>query len=209
MVNALRVFINLKSGVYLKNILNIQDIVYKVFVYSFPMFRFFDFASGIVLCDIFLKYHSIISEKINFFVLSVLECISIASLLTSPIFFKEPSAIFARIFFYNLMIFVFAMDKGLIAKLFSTEVAKTLGNISLYFYLFHYPLVCLPLYCSPKIVGFILSSSKYQSILYTLLLYIILFIATITLFLAYNAAINKFFPGRRTKTLDATNSIKE
>lgn len=201
-INALRAFANLKLPLYLKDFLEIPENMYRTFVYSFPLFRFFDFISGIVLCDIFLRYNGIIKEKISSTTFFIIECISIAALFISPVFFRKASDLYVRALFYNLMIFVFAMDKGLLSKLFSTETAKSLGNISLYFYLFHYPLVYLPLYCFPRIVGFILNSSKYMSILYTIFLYIILFFATITLSLAYSTAINKFSQRKTTKTLD-------
>lgn len=127
------------------NKFGIDSLVYKWFMYSFPIFRLGDFVIGCCLGKIYKKLQKI---DINCIIGTIIEIVVI--LITALVFIwreSGQSTVFMKALFNwttvyivlaCLWIYMFAQRKGVITKLLSNKVMIYIGNISSYAFLIHY-----------------------------------------------------------------------
>lgn len=145
------------------NLIEMSPINDELFKYTFPLFRFPNFFFGIVLCDLYLKTENWLKENIKKCIFSLLEI----ALLASFFFIKDFQKVsVCRYVMFTLMIFVFAMDKGIVSKFFATKASHWFSDRSLYFYLFHFPILSLPLFVFYKIRIYFLTLPENEAIVF-------------------------------------------
>ena len=124
------------------------DITYW-FIYRFPLTRFIDFAIGCFLYILFIKYDT--NKNINSTskeVLGILLTILSFVLVILYIYFSEANLSFSffKPFTYSviftpsvcLLVFYFALGKGMISKITYNEHYKKIANLCRYNFLIHY-----------------------------------------------------------------------
>ena len=106
--------------------------------YINPLFRIADFFLGIVLHDVYIKYkdHKFLKDKAT-----LLEFTAIVAFLGFYFFKDNVHQDYRWSLYYWIpmafLIFIFAMQNGLISKLLSKRVCIWLGEISFAFYMIH------------------------------------------------------------------------
>lgn len=178
----------------------------EYFCYTFPLFRLFDFFFGIVLCDLFFRTESWIKENISSFIFSALEILLIIAFFFIKDFQKLKAC---RILLYTLLIYVFAMDKGIVSRLFATKPAVWFGKTSLYFYLFHFPILSLPLFVFYKLKLYFLTLEENKALTFALVYYVIGFILSLLASYIYEKAcfhISEKLKDREMKTVPKPDS---
>lgn len=119
------------------------------FGYIFPIFRFFDFAIGCNLGYIFLTRSEGESEGRGACALLNLGCVALfiaaIYIYSSDLFLarKEFSSGVIVLPFSAAMVYLFAVGKGIIPRLFTNRATVFLGNLSAYFFLIHQDFVRL------------------------------------------------------------------
>lgn len=127
------------------NKFGIDSLVYKWFMYTFPVFRLGDFVIGCCLGKIYKKIRNIDFNCV------VGTCIEIIVILVTVFVFKcrqfGYSSIFMKAFFNwtttyiplaCLWVYIFAHRKGVITKILSNKIMIYIGDVSAYAFLIHY-----------------------------------------------------------------------
>lgn len=141
---------------------------FDLFAHASPFFRIFDFEIGILLCYLFVyntsapQHAPITAKKTNgtlaetmVFALAIGWWIGRNAILWER---YEEVKYTLDIFFAALLLYVFAFEGGKLSRLFHSQTLVVLGNISMYIYIFHFPIVSL--LCTQ-----VLGSQSYGSIL--------------------------------------------
>ena len=187
----LNYMVSSRLPVYMARLLKIPDNLITLFSYSFPIFRFFEFFSGMVLCDLFLKVRQWIDERVGASVFSVLEISLMVIFLMHPTTASKNSLIFrSSIFLLMSIIFVLAFDKGIVSHFFSRKPFVHLSAITLFFYLFHFPIMELPFFSRHLIMHIHVEQEKALPLIFGI--YIVMYLVTLWLSFAYEAAVKKF-----------------
>lgn len=139
----LNFFILFEAHIYLKKI-EITTF-FDDLVYSSPYCRFLYVTIGMILAKLFLssntKLSNIIGTKTECFIcfislIFIVSKNSIATFFPSMAFYN----VFISIIIICLLCFIFSFQNGFISKLLQSEKLVTLGNISMYIFLIHYPI---------------------------------------------------------------------
>lgn len=106
------------------------------FVYIFPIYRMGDFAIGILLGFLYNDYA--FRGGISYTVLEIIMaafCVIIFKIVQNEGVWGEPTIIYIPI--SSMMIWLFAINKGIISKMFTNKLVIFIGNMSGYGFLLH------------------------------------------------------------------------
>ncbi|USK26517.1 acyltransferase [Bacillus sp. CMF21] len=111
------------------------------FSYYFPVTRLFEFYVGIIAGLLFIRYSSKIEVKFSKFICTMLELLSIVSIIAIVKFSVniDQNLRYGLIFLpaCTFLIFIFGIQKGLLSSFMSSKKLCYLGQISFSFYMIH------------------------------------------------------------------------
>lgn len=107
----------------------------SIALHVFPVVRALDYTMGMLVAALFLKYRNAL--KLNTLIASVLELLSLASIiiLGNNLTFRFNAV--AIIVACCVLVFIFAFDKGIVSKALSFRLFDMFYSIQLEFYLLH------------------------------------------------------------------------
>lgn len=123
-------------------------------IYSFPIFRLFDFSMGLILAPIFIKIKDKISvkdwinDKVFMIIASLTEIISLIIWVCGDWISFATST-----YFQCIIIFIFAFNSGIISHLFRTKLFQLMGKYNLELFLIHQPLITYVGFVHRKIIS--------------------------------------------------------
>lgn len=134
------------------------NVIYRWF-YVFPPNRLLVFVCGVATAMVFVRYYESLRNRLSTFTATVFELVAlglvlerilfrnIIDLVTSVVFTYVPSLprtgyflfddYVSSVFLTNLLIFVFALEKGLLSWIFSVRIFMILGAISFSIFMSH------------------------------------------------------------------------
>lgn len=114
--------------------------------YGSPYIRIFDFVLGILLCDVFVSVKIKLSRSVWTLIELVTTLVFLFWWFEAGVIQSSATSVISvsiSIFVALSLIFVFAHDSGMISQCMSLDSMLWLGNISMYLFIFHYPLIFL------------------------------------------------------------------
>ena len=147
------------TAIHLENqVAPTPNLIYSWF-YVFPPNRLLVFLCGVATAIVFVRYYKRLRSRISVFVATVFELVALGLVLERIIFRSlidlTASVVFtyipylqhtgyfllddyvSSVFLTNLLVFVFALERGLISRLFSAPILMVLGATSFAIFMSH------------------------------------------------------------------------
>ena len=131
-------------------------VFFDLLEYVSPFSRIFDFSTGMLIADIFIDVKSKKVEKLK--LANLYEPLVFLIVMFTWIFIPvltQNEILISVVYRLAIMstIFIFAFESGFLSKLFSSKFFVTMGNLSMYVFLIHFPVILYFVYFLTLIMG--------------------------------------------------------